>query len=202
MLKIYGHPQTSANRCFWMLEELELAYENVPVNLKNKDQKKDDYLKINPNGKVPCLVEGDFILWESMAINHYLAEKYRPSLLGDSTQERAHILQWNYWSLAEYQRPMIDLFIQTMFVPEPHRDLDLMKKSEEKVLLLNEMLDRELGKKGYLVRPEFSLADLNVASVAKLNRLLKISTESLKNFNAWFNPICERPAFLKADQMT
>ena len=72
MLKIYGSKMTSAFRCHILAKEIGLEYEEISVDLEHPGE---DYLKLNPNGKVPCLVDGDFVLWESMAITAYLAAK-------------------------------------------------------------------------------------------------------------------------------
>ena len=201
MIKIYGHPHTSAGRCYWMLEELGLEYERMPFNMKNGDHRSPEFLKLNPNGKIPCIVDGDLSLWESMAINHYLAEKHRPELFGAGVQEKAKTMQWNYWAIAEYQKPMIDLLIQNVFVPEPKRDQELIEKSTERVNALNQLLDNELAGKNYLVQHDFTLADLNVASVAKVNLMNKIDISPLKNLDRWLNTVSERPASLKVDEL-
>ncbi len=79
MIKLYGIPASRAARCLWMLEELDLEYENVPTHFIG-DSKKPDYLKLNPNGKLPTLDDDGLVVWESMAINLYLARKYpRPA---------------------------------------------------------------------------------------------------------------------------
>ena len=75
MIKLYGIRQSRAMRSLWALEELGVPYENVPINFAT-DAKKPEYLKINPNGRIPALVDGDVALFESMAINLYLAKKY------------------------------------------------------------------------------------------------------------------------------
>ncbi|MDA9951184.1 glutathione S-transferase family protein [Oligoflexaceae bacterium] len=198
MIKIYGHPQTSANRCFWMLEELGLDYENVAVNMKEREHKSPEYLKLNPNGKVPCLDDDGFVIWESMAINHYLAEKYQPEMFGKNLEEKALVTQWSYWALAEYQKPLIDLLIQLVFVPEPKRDAQLIEKSRERTTQLNELLDDYLSDRSNVVQTRFTLADLHVASVASINLMTEMDLSPYKNLGAWLNKVSERPACLKA----
>jgi len=80
MIKLYGVPQAPAMRALWMLDELGLPYENVKVNFATGDTRKPEYLRINPNGHIPALQDGDLIIWESMAINLYLARKYDKGL--------------------------------------------------------------------------------------------------------------------------
>jgi glutathione S-transferase len=80
MLKLYGIPGSRAFRNLWMLEELGVPYENVPTHFANGDTKKPEYLKLNPNGHIPTLVDDGVAYWESMAINLHLARKYDKGL--------------------------------------------------------------------------------------------------------------------------
>src|SRR5437588_323550 len=80
-LKIYGIPRSRAFRVLWMAKELGLDYENVPIDMGKGDTRTPDYLRINPNGHIPAIDDDGFILWESMAINLYLAKKYSPASL-------------------------------------------------------------------------------------------------------------------------
>ncbi|WP_176736525.1 glutathione S-transferase family protein [Oligoflexus tunisiensis] len=201
MIQIYGPAGSSAGRCYWALEEIGLTYEAVPVNFRNQDHKKPEYLRMNPNGKVPVLRDGDFVLWESMAINFYLAEKYKPALLGADLQEKADILKWSFWGLADYQKPIIDAFIQKVFVPEAQRDQDLIAQCLEKIVPLNQVLDEHLQGRTFMVGTDFSLADINVASVAKLCPLIGVDLAKHSALQHWLHRVLERPAALKVAQL-
>src|SRR5689334_7302926 len=89
-VKIYGPTQSRASRALWIVHELGIPFEHVPVEMK--DTKSPEYLKINPNGKVPAMVDGNLTLFESMAINRYLAEKYNKNgMLPASLEDRARV---------------------------------------------------------------------------------------------------------------
>jgi glutathione S-transferase len=201
MIQIYGPAGSSAGRCYWALEEIGLSYEAVPLNFKEKDHKKPEFLRMNPNGKAPVLRDGDFVLWESMAINFYLAEKYKPALLGADLYEKADILKWSFWALGDYQKPIIDVFIQKVFVPEAQRDQDIINKGIEKILPLQQILDEHLQGRSYMVGTEFSLADINVASVVKLCPLIGIDLGKHPALQHWLQRVLERPAALKVAQL-
>jgi glutathione S-transferase len=201
MIQIYGPAGSSAGRCFWTLEEIAVPYEAVPVNFRNQDHKKPEFLRMNPNGKIPVLRDGDFVLWESMAINFYLAEKYKPALLGADLQEKADILKWSFWGLAEYQKPIIDAFIQKVFVPEAQRDQGVITRSLEKLGPLNEILNRHLEGRTYMVGTAFSLADINVASVARLCPLIGADLARYPALQSWVARLLERPAAMKVAQL-
>lgn len=198
MIKIYGSPRSSASRCYFLMEEIGLPYENVPLDMMNlREHKAAEYLRLNPNGKVPCLVDGDFVIWESLAINFYLAEKYKPELLGSDPQEKGLIHQWSLWGLTELQPPLIDMFIQLMFTPEDKRDPNVMKKAQDKLPIVFAILDRALTGKRHIVGDRFTLADLNLASVVNIASAVQVSLEPYPAIVAWNARIWERPAFQK-----
>ena len=180
-----------------MLEELSLPYEAVKINMREKEHKGDAFLKLNPNGKIPCLTEGEFVIWESLAINNYLADKYAPQLLGATPEIRGTVQQWNLWSMLELQKPMIDILIQKVFVPEEHRDLALIEKSQKSCQPLLKILDDALSSRKYLGGDVFTVADLNVASVVGVTTAIQMDITAYKNINGWMDAISQRPAFQK-----
>src|SRR5262245_10204350 len=103
-MKLYGFPMSpNSRRAQLVLEELGLAYEYVTVDLMTGAQKKPEYLALNPNGRVPTLVDGEFVLWESHAIGEYLAEKHPTKRLGGSSPaERGEIGKWTYLNAAHF----------------------------------------------------------------------------------------------------
>lgn len=197
MIKLYGSPKTSAGRCVWTLEEAGVDYEIVNINMQAKEHKNEEYLKINPNGKVPALVDGDLTLFESMAINHYIAEKYKPELLGNNVNERAKTNQWSYWAVSELQPPVIEIFIQKIFMPADKRNEEVIQKNMEKLPSLFAVLEAELANKKYLNGDNFTLADLNVASVAGIAHAIGYNFDGFDKVHHWVHAIAERPAFLK-----
>ena len=197
MLKIYGSPRSSAGRCYLVMEEIGLKYETAPLDMGNKEHKSPAFLQLNPNGKVPCLVDEDFVIWESLAINHYLAERYKPELLGAGAKEKGLVQQWSVWALAELQPPLVDILIQMMFVPEDRRDQNVIRKAQEKLPANLKVLDQALSGRTYLVGSHVTLADLNTASVINIAQALKQDIESYQNIMYWFNRMKERPSFAK-----
>jgi glutathione S-transferase len=100
MIKIYGTSMSRTGRCLWALEEVGAKYEHVPTPVPQA--RTPEHLKLNPNGHIPVLDDNGFIVWESMAINSYLAEKYGKSPLWPSTAEgRAGVNQWSFWAMTE-----------------------------------------------------------------------------------------------------
>lgn len=180
-----------------MLEELGLSYEPVKINMREKEHKGEAFLKLNPNGKIPCLMDGDFVIWESLAINNYLADKYKPELLGKTPEARGAAQQWNYWSMLELQKPLIDIFIQKVFVPDEKRDLGIIEKAQKACLPLLSILDSALESKKYLAGENFTVADINMASVVTVTTAIQMDIAAHKNIKTWLSHLMERPAYLK-----
>ena len=192
MLTIYGSPKSSAGRCFWCLEEAGVAYETKSIDFRAKEHKSEAFLKVNPNGKVPALLDDDFTIWESVAINNYIADAYKPELLGLTAKERGLISQWSIWSVADLQDPLIKVFIQLVFVPEPKRDETIITQSLEKLPAILSSLEKSLEDKQYLVGDRFTLADLNVVFVVGICDDIKFDLSAYSNIGQWRNRIAER----------
>lgn len=197
MITLYGPARTSAGRCIWCLEEAGVNYENKNVDLRNKEHKADPFLKINPNGKVPALVDGDFIIFESMAINYYIAEKYKPELLGNNANEKSISQQWSFWAATELQPPVIEIFIQKVFMPAEKRSDEIINKNMEMLPGILGVLENALGKNKFLNGDHFTLADLNTASVVSIAPHVGVDMKNYSNINAWLSAMSERPAFKK-----
>lgn len=185
MIKIYGSPKSSAGRCFWCLEEAGVAYETQSIDFSAGEHKSEAFRQINPNGKVPALQDGDFVIWESLAISNYIADAYKQELLGNSPQERGQVSQWSIWSVADLQVPMIQAFIQLVFVPEPRRDADIIANAFEKIPPMLATLENSLNDKTFLVADRFTLADLNCAFVVGICDDIKFDLSEYSNINQW-----------------
>jgi len=103
MLRIYGVARTRAFRAIWMAKELGLEYEHIPIETGAAGARKPDYLAINPNGRLPSIDDDGFILWESLAINLYLAKKHG-RLCPATLEGEARAWQWCLWAANEVER--------------------------------------------------------------------------------------------------
>ena len=106
-LKVYGVPQSRAARTLWMVEECGVPYELVSTGFA-KEAKSDAYKAINPNARIPAIDDDGVILWESMAINLYLAKKYGKELAPKNATEEAHATQWSFWIMTEIEKRNLD----------------------------------------------------------------------------------------------
>ncbi|MEZ4741195.1 MAG: glutathione S-transferase family protein [Bdellovibrionota bacterium] len=185
MIKIYGSPQSSAGRCFLTLEEVGVKYQRQSLDFRKKEHKSPEYLKLNPNGKVPTIVDGELVLWESMAINYYLCEKYKPELLGKGPEVKAGLMQWSYWGLAELQPPLVDMLIEKFFVPPDRKNPAVNDKCIDKLMPLFAVLNTHLESREYLVDNMFSLAELNVVPTVDIATAVGIDLGDYPHVQAW-----------------
>lgn len=201
MITLYGSARSSAGRCLWALEEIGVPYENKQIDMRNKEHKSESFLKINPNGKIPAMVDGNTTLFESMAINFYLADKYKPELLGKNAEERALAAQWSFWASSELQSPVIEVFIQKVFMPEDKRDQAVIDNNLAKLPGLFTILDNSLKEKTYLNGNDFSIADINTMSVVSIAPHLGIDLSAYKDIDLWMKAISDRPAFQRYSKL-
>jgi glutathione S-transferase len=195
MVKLYGSSMSRAGRSLWALEEVGVKFEHVLV----AETRKPEYLKINPNGHVPALDDNGTIIWESMAINLYLAEKYGKAPLWPSTVEgHGACYQWSLWVMTEVETPQIDLFMHRIMLPAEKRDEKVALAAIEKLKAPFKVLDDHLQGSEYLIGREFTIADLNVASVMSIAQFIKLDLSTTPTAQKWLQKCLERPARQRA----
>src|ERR1700722_1766129 len=117
-LKLYGFPPTRSIRVLWTLRELGVDFEFINVNLMTGENRRPELLARNPAGKLPVLVDGDFVLTESVAIVLYLAEKYPDrGLLPAGLEPRARVNQWLLFTATELEQPLWRIARHTAIYP-------------------------------------------------------------------------------------
>lgn len=194
-MKLYGIPQSRAARCLWMLRELGLAHENVPVHFKaTKDS--PDLVRVNPNARIPALetTEG-FTLFESMAINLYLARKHGADtpLAPATLEEEALATQWSFWVMTEVEKPLLALTLHNLGMAPAAPEA--LAKAEADLARPMEVLDAHLADKDWLMGGRFTVADLNVASVLAWAKPARLDLATKPKVAGWLKRCFERPAF-------
>jgi glutathione S-transferase len=194
-LKIYGSPMSRAFRVLWMARELGLQYENVPLDPRAGDTRKPDYLKINPNGHVPAIVDCDYVLWESLAINLYLAKKHGGPLTPADLAEEGKALAWSMWALTELEDNVVKLVQSVLMPPERKPNAARVERAKEELNAPLHMLDAALAQGQYLLGSRFTVADLNVAGVIAGLVIAKFELGTWPNVKAWLATCTGRKAF-------
>ena len=196
-LTIYGSPMSRAFRVLWMARELGLQYENVPLDPRAGDTRKPDYLKINPNGHVPAIVDCDYVLWESLAINLYLAKKHGGPLTPADLAEEGKALAWSMWALTELEDNVVTLVQSVLMPPERKPNAARVEKATQGLKTPLGVLEAALAQGQYLLGSRFTVADLNVAGVVAGLVIAKFELGAWPNVKAWLATCTGRKAFVE-----
>ncbi len=195
--KLYGVSGSRAIRSLWAIEEVGIEYEHVSVNFM-EESKKPEYLAVNPNGRIPALQDGDLTLFESMAINLYLAKTYGGDLYPRDPAKEALVWQWSVWVMTEIEPPQMDIVVQKFFTPEERRSADAIAAAEKTLARPLKVLDDALANKDWLVGDAFSIADLNVSGVMLLLSMVKFDSSAYSNVKRWADACYARPSLDRA----
>ena len=196
-IKIFGIPGSRADRSLWAIEETGIEYEHIKTNF-GEESKSTEYLDVNPNGRIPALIDGDLKLCESMAINLYLAKHYAPDLYPSNPKDEAIAHQWSVWGISEIEPLQMQIVVQKFFVPKEKRDQSVIDNATKGLKRPLTVLDQSLQDKEYLLSNQFSIADLNVASVMLLLVAVKTDLSAFENVAAWIDRCHARPALGRA----
>jgi glutathione S-transferase len=164
-----------------------------------------EFLAINPNGKIPAIDDDGFRLWESMAINIYLAKKHASPLLPRDLQQEMLVLQWSFWVMTEVEKPVLAVMLQRLELPEGSPAAKYLRErnpkdpvEERKALDALEkplsVLEKHLEGRDYLLGADFTVADLNVASVLSWAMTAKLDLSGRPNVLQWLKRCIARPA--------
>jgi glutathione S-transferase len=196
MLKLYGQYRSRAFRVAWMCKESNIPYEhvNVTVNVENATCKDPSYLALNPNGRVPTIDDDGFVMWESGAINLYLAERYRSPLLPGDAQGKGRAYQWAFFIANDVEPHMITVMQHRMMFPPEKRDAALADASDAKLQPRLKVLDDALKSHQYFGIDRWNLADFMVASVCFSFSAMKYDLSKFPRFQKWLAASLERPA--------
>ena len=198
-IKLWGHPKSiNVQKVLWALEELGLPYERIDAGGafgKNKDA---DYLSLNPNGLIPTLQDDGTPVWESNAVVRYLFNRYGKAPLQPADPiARAHADQWTDWKSSTFWPPTRVLLVQLVRTPEEKRDPNAIKAAHEQATAAAKILDAQLAKTPFVAGEHFTWGDIAVASAAQRFLNLPIERPTLKNLEAWYAKLRERPGFKK-----
>ncbi len=196
-LKIYGIARSRAFRTLWMAQELGLAYEHVPVDMADGGTRRPEFLALNPNGHIPVIDDDGFRLWESMAINLYLAKKYGSGpdgLYPQRLEDEARAWQWSFWGMTEIERPILTALFNRALLPEDRRNAEAADEAERALAAPLKVLDGALAPAPYLLGERFTVADLNVASILSWARPAQIDLSAVPDLAGWLRTCFDRPA--------
>ena len=186
------------------LHEAEIDYDMVPISFSKKEQKAPDHMKLNPNGRIPTIVDrgnGDFAVFESGAILWYLAEKY-DRFLSHDPKERSETLQWLMFQMGGIG-PMMGqaMFFERIAKPNGDDVPYAIKRYVAESRRLLEVLDTRLEGRDWLVGDAMSIADIATYPWARSHFWAKVSVEGLPHLQAWFDRLDAMPKVQEALQL-
>ncbi len=199
-MKVYFAPQSRAVRTVWLLEEIGQPYELEKFALGQKEMRAPDYTAINPNGRVPTLIDGDVTITESTAIAQYLAAKYAPAMAPrPEARNFAEYLQWLHYAEGMIMPPINNYVVETVLLPPERRNDEIAMRA---LKLLNRTLaaaERHMEGREFLAG-EFTIADTITGHAVIMSRRLDAEFENLPNLSAYADRLEARPAFVAAEK--
>jgi glutathione S-transferase len=196
-IQIYGPTASRAARALWIAHELDIPFEHVGMEMK--DLKTPEYLKVNPNGKVPTLVDGDFKLFESMAINLYLAKRFnKDGFWPASPEDQARCYQWSFWGMTEIEKPLLTVLIDMFMTAPDKRKPEAVAEAQKTLPKPFAVLNAALEGHECLLGSNFTVADLNLASILSWSRPIKYDFKPYPNVGAWLDRCLSRPSYKAA----
>lgn len=197
MLKIYGR-NTSSNvqKVMWAIGELGLPHERLDVGGRFGGNREPAYLAMNPNGLVPTLQDGDFVLWESNAIVRHLAHRHGAGTLEPADwRTRAQADKWMDWQLSVVAPAIFAAFWGLIRTPAEQRDHAAIAASQAKTAETMKILDAQLGRTRFVAGDAFSMGDIPLGVMAYRFRQLCPERPALPHLESWYARLQERKAF-------
>lgn len=195
MITLYHCAQARSMRSLWLLNELGVDFELVTLPFDMEHLRAPEYLAVHPLGRVPCLVDGGRVVFESGAIAQYLCENYDDGTLGRAPDhgERAEWLQWIHYAetMAVHGATLTQ---QQVFIAEADRSPVVKKLETRRLEKTLEVIDGRLKDRDYLLESGFSAVDVNVGYSVHLATKFT-ALDPLANVSAYYRRLTERPAF-------
>lgn len=199
MLKVWGRRNSfNVQKVMWLIGELGLPHEHIPVGSDFGGLDTPEFLAINPHGRIPVIEDVDgTIIWESHTILRYIAARYSNGLLwSEDVRERSLADRWMDWALATLQPNFLTgIFWGFYRTPAHQRNWPLINENVKKCGQYFLLLDQILSNQHYLNGTTFTLADIPAGTTLYRYFELDIKRPALPNVEAWYKRLQERPAY-------
>ncbi|MBI2318409.1 MAG: glutathione S-transferase [Betaproteobacteria bacterium] len=195
MLKIWGRTNSiNVQKVMWAVAELGLEHERVDAGRQFGLVKEPWYLKMNPNGLVPTIDDGGFVLWESNAIVRYLFAKYgRPG----SAEQRADADRWMEWYSTTYAAKVAPIFLGLIRTPPEERNMAAIEACRKATIETLTILEAHLAGRDYLCGSDFTMGDIPLGAGIYRWYNLPIERPPYPNIEAWYQRLRARPGYQK-----
>jgi len=198
MLKIIGRKSSSnVQEVLWACAEMGIDYERQDAGREFGVVDTDDFYKLNPNRKVPVMIEDDFILWESNAIVRYLSAKHDlGGLCPSDPKARADADRWMDWQLSALGPAFTNMFHGLVRHKPEDRDWESINKSRDNTQRHLEMLDANLANRKWVAGDDFTMGDIPIGIYGyRWHAFEDIERKDLPNLRRWYDQLTDRPAF-------
>jgi glutathione S-transferase len=197
VIRLLGR-STSGNvqKVLFALEEIGLNYTREDYGRQFNNTQTPEYRKLNPNSKVPTLIDGDTVMWESHTIVRYLVALHKPALTGSTPAERTYVERWMDWLLGALNTPYVAVFKDAKNEPAK-RAPDFAAQSADMVAQLK-ILDGHIAGKAYFALDRLTAADIALAPIVKRCLEFPIEKPDFPELTRWMKAIEARPAFAVA----
>lgn len=189
MLKLHVFPASPrAQKVLAVAHELELPFEESFVDFAKGAHKTPEFLKLNPNGRMPVLEDGDFVLWESDAIVQYLASKQPGTLMPTDDQGRALVAQWLSWNMADWDKAIAMLMFEHVVKPFLRKlppDPERAREGREKLAAAATVLDRHLAGRPHVLGERLSVVDFALAIPLRYARFWEFPLAPYPGLERW-----------------
>ena len=204
-LTIWGRANSvNVQKVLWCLRELDLAYERIDAGMQFGKNNEAPYLAMNPNGRVPTLVDGDYVLWESKSVMRYLCLAYGQGsdqgspIYPSAPQARAGVDRWLDWTLSTLQpvdRPVFWALVRT---PPEKRDMAAVQKDADAEAVVWRIAEAQLATRRFIEGDQFTIADIALGAYARRWLGVEgITKPGLPNLERWFAQFAARPGFVQ-----
>lgn len=196
MLKILGRKNSSnVQKVLWACHELGVTFEREDVGGPFGRNQEPEYLALNPNGRVPTIIEDGFVLWESNAIVRYLAMKHGGALLPGELRERALAEQWMDWQQTAVSPAITPVFWGLVRTPPAERDERAIARARDALEASMIILDARLGASEYVAGPRFSMGDIPLGVMVYRWYEMDIPRQPLSHLKRWYDLLAARRGF-------
>jgi len=180
-------------KVLWCCAELDLAFERIDIGGSFGGNKEKAYLDKNPNGLVPTIEDGNFVLWESNSVVRYLVDKYgQGRLLPSTPEDRGNAGRWMDWQLTTLGPSIVPLFWGMVRTPPEKRDPTVIRSALEKSAKAWQIVENHLATTPYLAGDSLTIGDIPLGVWAYRWFNLPIEQPNLVNLNAWYKRLSER----------
>jgi glutathione S-transferase len=198
MIQLYHYPSTASMVPHLLLEELGVPYELRLVDRQQNSHKAPDYLKLNPNGLIPVLVDGDLVLYETAAICLHLADTHPDAKLAPplGTPQRAQFYKWLMWLTNTLQATSIVYWYPERWADSPGAVAEVKARAEQKVGAQLDLLDAEMARHGqpWLLGGDYTALDPYVLTLCRWTRFFTRPARNLPHLGGLLHRMLERPA--------